>query len=1083
MDLAFDSKVGRGAFADVWLATDSLGRSVAVKFFNDTDPSQAEKNALVHAKALARVHHPAVVQVLSLERQPHPDTNAECMCIIVEYVNGPNLSLHQPALSSEHARAILLDVGGALDAIHAAGLVHGDLHEGNIVITKSGAKVIDIFYTHSLAEVGTRTSSRTREDDLRDLSVLFRQVLVKCGHTGRLVEEAYYRARDTPHSVFSVQRQFLDVLETAKEPSSAETHLDTPLVDNRSEQPITQKQPMDFSKYTDDDDNIDVGDLTALFYSLDRKGSHVTPRDPQKEALIALTERAEDQDIVLKMSTGYGKTTVALVYLYSHMLRSGKPVVYLCPTTQLVQQVLREATKLSINATYYPRNQSHPDPDATAGKAIIVCTYDKLFNAKTTFDRDDVSIIPEAIVLDDAHSGIQEVRDAFTIRIDRSDHPELYDALLGVLRAPCKAGHPSEWAGIELDDEKAVIDLPCWIWSPLLEQVRPILEERYQAESTTKGLKRAVLFQWGYLRKHLRWCRCVIAGGKIEILLDVPAVQRAKPFAQASHRLFMSATLSDDSALVRELGCDPNAAKNPITPPSDAGVGERMVLIPSLIEPKLDHAWVMDWCKSLAGQYRVVVLTPSEDTANAWAKVGAKVCTGDDVAKVVDELKTGACSFAAFAQRYDGIDLPDEACRVLVLDGMPVGHGVADELDRKTAGRTGGAYRRWVYRVEQGMGRAVRSQADYAAVIITGDDLVHFLAKKEVLELMGSATRAQLKASEKLTSMAKADKRPRAHVVHETVLQCLTRDPGWKSFYDKNVKRAISTTGHAPDTQQIDIASAEQQAQRAAMANQPQKAASILGDAINTLKPASAQVGWMLQRKANYAYDYDPAEGLKTQAAAYEYNEDMHVPPAGVSARKLKPGITAASMVLAWYNTFDHPNGVIAAFSELRTKLSFDVKPRVLEEGLSQLATFFGARGSRPEKQYGRGPDDLWEWPTFSWVIEAKSDRQDKLAKVDGGQLHSAMRWFEENFPERRAAPIVVARKARVERDAFFPDDTRVLTDDGLALLVNNVDAFVRALIQKEPIMWTPEQVGQALVSSTLAAEQFANAYTELPKK
>ena len=84
MELEFDSKLGRGAFADVWLARDSLGRKVAVKFFNDTTPSQAEQNALNHAKALARVEHPAVVRILALERQPHPESNVECLAIVME---------------------------------------------------------------------------------------------------------------------------------------------------------------------------------------------------------------------------------------------------------------------------------------------------------------------------------------------------------------------------------------------------------------------------------------------------------------------------------------------------------------------------------------------------------------------------------------------------------------------------------------------------------------------------------------------------------------------------------------------------------------------------------------------------------------------------------------------------------------------------------------------------------------------------------------------------------------------------------------------------------------------------------------
>jgi hypothetical protein len=760
------------------------------------------------------------------------------------------------------------------------------------------------------------------------------------------------------------------------------------------------------------------------------------------------------------------------------MLETGRPVVYLCPTTQLVAQVLREAESLGIKATYYERGQRQPDPDATNGKKIIVCTYDKLFNAQTTFNRPDVDLLPYAIVLDDAHSGIQEVRDAFDIRITLNDHRDLFEKLRNLLRAPCKDHQPGIWAGIEREDDDAVIEVPFWLWAPLLDQVRPVLEERFQLEEADRSLKKALFFKWGYLRDLLRWCRCLISGTAIEILSDPPAIQGVRQYARAERRLFMSATLSDDSALVRELGCDPVAAKAPVVPPSDEGVGERMVLAPSLIDPTLDRKWVMETCRNYSQRHRVVVLTPREKTALEWASVGATVAMGDNVASAVESLKAGKLSFVAFPQRYDGIDLPDDACRILILDGMPMGQGLADDYDRLIEGRTGGAYRRWIYRVEQGMGRAVRSQADYAVIIVTGPDLVNFLAKRTVVERMGEATRVQLKASEKLTAMAKADNRPAWKVVGETINQCLGRDPGWKSFYDKNVRRSIRKTQTAPDEPQIALAAAEQLALKAAVARDSRLAAQIIGDAINDVTPSEAQTGWLLQRKANFVYEHDPAEALKIQAAAYDHNEQMSTPPSGVTVRKAKGGVTAGGVVLAWYNGFDHPNGALAELAALKSRLSFDVKYFVLEQALLEVGPLFGAIASRPEKLYRRGPDDLWEWSALSWIIEAKNERITKLPKVDSGQLHDAMKWFAQNFPERTGIPIIVAREAQAEFEANFPDGTRVLTPAGLEKLVGNLDRFVAALVQREPLLWKVEEVGQLLAAHQLGADQFAGTYT-----
>ena len=79
-----------------------------------------------------------------------------------------------------------------------------------------------------------------------------------------------------------------------------------------------------------------------------------------------------------------------------------------------------------------------------------------------------------------------------------------------------------------------------------------------------------------------------------------------------------TATLADDSTLVRDLGCEPDAVSNPIQPKADRGLGERMVLTPALIHPDLDRAWLAETCKSLSKKVNVVVLSP--ENLVAWRR-------------------------------------------------------------------------------------------------------------------------------------------------------------------------------------------------------------------------------------------------------------------------------------------------------------------------------------------------------------------------------------------------------------------------------------------------------------------------------
>ncbi|MBK8482303.1 MAG: DEAD/DEAH box helicase family protein [Proteobacteria bacterium] len=214
---------------------------------------------------------------------------------------------------------------------------------------------------------------------------------------------------------------------------------------------------VDFKKLVPKKTGERSADPLVLFRGLDRKTSHISLREPQKEALRALHQRRGEHDHVVKMPTGTGKSAVGLLYLLSHMAETGRPVVYLCPTVQLVEQVIAEAARLGIDARTYPGGERWPDQRCVAGEAIIVCTYDKLFNAKTTFDRPELLITPAAIVLDDSHSGVEEIRNAFTLRCAS---PDPYNALLSVLEPLGRSYSSTTWDDIRAGRPDAVMEIP-----------------------------------------------------------------------------------------------------------------------------------------------------------------------------------------------------------------------------------------------------------------------------------------------------------------------------------------------------------------------------------------------------------------------------------------------------------------------------------------------------------------------------------------------------------------------------------------------------------------------------------------------
>jgi hypothetical protein len=113
-------------------------------------------------------------------------------------------------------------------------------------------------------------------------------------------------------------------------------------------------------------------------------------------------------------------------------------------------------------------------------------------------------------------------------------------------------------------------------------------------------------------------------------------------------------------------------------------------------------------------------------------------------------------------------------------------------------------------------------------------------------------------------------------------------------------------------------------------------------------------------------------------------------------------------------------------------------------------------------------------------VIEAKNKNTDSLHKSDSGQLHDSIQWAEESYPELadRLQPITVARVTKVDGDAHYPKNTRVLTQEGCRSLGTALHQLCQKLAVQGPIFVTPELVLKEMSNYNLLPEQFVGKHT-----
>jgi len=392
--------------------------------------------------------------------------------------------------------------------------------------------------------------------------------------------------------------------------------------------------------------------------------------ESQSEALKLWAKRRSENDLVIKLNTGGGKTLVGLLIGQSLANELKEPVMYLCPNNQLVRQASDKASEIGISTLTYEAGPGDLPAEFLNGTAILVATYNALFHGRSKFGLLGSGMEPirvGGIICDDAHAAFSAVRDAFSISIGRSDHQQLYTELTTRFRGDFDIiGKLGSFDDIVERNDPAILEVPYSAWAAKADGIRQLLARDYSE---------TFRYQLPLLRNNFDACHALISSREFSITPIQPLVHLLPTFDDCRRRVYMSATIADDSSIIRTFDANPNAIQKPIVPETLAGVGERMILGPALTKvPERDDLRIArELAVSIVRSAGVVVLVPSEKAAERWKNVG-RLMMGNRVEEAVQHLVLGADRGPfVFANRYDGIDLVGDACRLLILDGLPRG--------------------------------------------------------------------------------------------------------------------------------------------------------------------------------------------------------------------------------------------------------------------------------------------------------------------------------------------------------------------------------------------------------------------------
>ncbi len=445
-------------------------------------------------------------------------------------------------------------------------------------------------------------------------------------------------------------------------------------------------------------------------------------------------------DVALELPTGAGKTLVGLLLADFRRRARSERAAYLCPTIQLARQVARKGIGYGLSVVCLTGAQREYPPldwnKYVRGNAVAVTTYSAVFNTNPRIDN------AETLILDDAHAAEGYVSSLWSLVAQR-DRDSLYAPLLTALKSGLSRG----FAG-RLDDsgtatafEAAEVEL---VAPNIVFDQADLLRDAIAAH--TKSSDDPNHWSARMLLGQIEHCLVYVSWREILIRPLIPPTAQHGAFADANQRIYMSATLGAGGELERAFGV-PKIHRLAVPAGAERqGLGRRFFMFPGASRGAEATDELVR--QAIAEVGRAVVIAPS----NRELEQFEQRCLPDDVETIAaTEVETGFDSFVdeeraalMLANRYDGLDLPDDACRLVVLTGLPAYTHLQERflLDHLRAGRV--TAERVRTRITQGAGRCTRNAKDYAAVIVHGERLVEFCSRDEEVAAMLPELQAEI---------------------------------------------------------------------------------------------------------------------------------------------------------------------------------------------------------------------------------------------------------------------------------------------------------------------------------------------------
>lgn len=454
------------------------------------------------------------------------------------------------------------------------------------------------------------------------------------------------------------------------------------------------------------------------------------------------TKHLKTQDISFELPTGTGKTLIGLLIGEWRRLFYNERVLYLCPTRQLAHQVHDLSYKYGIKAHVFVGKQSKYDEkkfsEYKEGQVIAISTYSSLFNVNPRLNDANV------IILDDSHAAENYIISMWSLTINRFKHKDLYFKILDLFSDVLSKSfiESIKKERFEIYKSESVNMIPIqYIWE-YQDSLVGILNANITRDDPS------LYFPWSILQHKILACNIFISYWNINIRPWIPPSLAHPPFKNTKQRIYMSATLGAGGELERAIGI-PRIERIKVPPGWDKqGLGRRFFLFPDYsFNPSEYTKWLVGL---IYEKDRTLILCPDrvharyiEDGINSYFDE-IEILNATDIEDSISEFTSKEKVVLLLTNRYDGIDLPDDSCRQLIINGLPAAVNLQERFLLYRLNIYSLLKDRLITRFIQATGRCTRSSTDYALIILVGHNLFDFYVKIENRGLLHPELQAEI---------------------------------------------------------------------------------------------------------------------------------------------------------------------------------------------------------------------------------------------------------------------------------------------------------------------------------------------------